>query len=155
MAGIHEDEWAWAEADRSYRRAFDLNPDSIVSCVCYAKFLAQVGRTSEALTVIEHAAKVNPLSSLVHAQYGYVLHLAGRDDEAVPHYLLALELDPQDFTARVALSMAYDAMGRFEHAVAALDGPGVPNLAVVGLGLCPSRTARRRHATSHRHRFLG
>ena len=144
MAGLHENEWAWAEADSSYRRALELNPDSLVSCTCYARFLAHIGRTSEALTVIEHAARVNPLSSIVHGQYGYVLHLAGRDDEAAPRYLRALELDPQDFLARAALSMAYDAMGKFEDAVTALDRPEFRTSP--WLGLAYARAGRREEA---------
>jgi hypothetical protein len=67
VAGIHEDECAWAEAGRSYRQALELNPASLVGCGCYAYFLANVGRTSDALTVIERAAKVNPLSGLIQS----------------------------------------------------------------------------------------
>ena len=50
--------WQWAEADRAYRKALELDPDQLDACGCYSIFLARRGRTAEALAMIEHARRL-------------------------------------------------------------------------------------------------
>jgi TolB-like protein len=74
LAYIRTQEWDWAGADEEFRKATDLNPDSLENCGCYASFLVGVGRLPEALAKVEHAAAINPLSSIIQFYYGLVFY---------------------------------------------------------------------------------
>src|ERR1700674_1567622 len=56
-------DWDWAGAEREFRRALELNPDSLETCYCFAIFMTSQGRFPEALAYLEHAAKLNTLSA--------------------------------------------------------------------------------------------
>ena len=82
MATYHNESWEWAEAEREFQRALELNPDSVATCSCYSLVLAVQGRFPEAIALGERAAKVNPFSTLVRYNHGVVLRNARRFDEA-------------------------------------------------------------------------
>jgi serine/threonine protein kinase/tetratricopeptide (TPR) repeat protein len=133
LAGVKADEWDWVGADQEYRRALELNPDSLDSCACYASFLYMLGRFPEALTVIEHAAKVNPLSSQVQFTYGLVLYGARRYPDAVSRLQRAIELEARDYLAYFVLAQLYEKTGKSADAVALLDRPELRDSAPLGL----------------------
>jgi len=66
---------------------------------------------------VEHAAKLNPLSANVQAQYGRTLVLARQPEEARPHLLRAKELDPQNTLNYAFLARALEATGKKEEAL--------------------------------------
>ncbi len=123
LASIKVDDWLWADADREYQLALTLNPDSVEACSCYGLVLANMGRFPQAIALSEHAAKVNPLSSVVHFNYGLVLRSARRYEQATARLVRAIELDAGNLPAYVVLAQVYQAAGRFDDAVAVLDRP--------------------------------
>ena len=133
LAGVKADEWDWVGADQEYRRALELNPDSLDSCACYASFLFMLGRFPQAFTVIEHAAKVNPLSSQVQFTYGLVLYGARRYEDAVSRLQRAIELETRDYFAYFVLAQVYEKIGKSVDAVALLDRPELRDSAPLGL----------------------
>jgi len=115
-AGVKRWDWDWAGTDQEYRRALALNPDSD-SCGCYAIFLAALGHFSEALPIIEHGIKVNPLSDLVQYNYGTLLFLSRRYREAETRLQRTIELEPHNRVAHRLLSRVYEMTGRAGMAV--------------------------------------
>src|SRR5262249_19853807 len=63
LAALALEDWEWEITDREFRRALELNPDSISACACYGNALAAWGRFPEAIAIAKHAEQVNPLSS--------------------------------------------------------------------------------------------
>jgi tetratricopeptide (TPR) repeat protein len=100
-----------------------------------------LGRFPEALTVIEHAAKVNPLSSQVQFNYGLVLYGARRYPDAVSRLQRAIELEERDYFAYFVLAQLYENTGKSVDAVALLDRPELRDSAPLGLAFA---TAGRR-----------
>jgi serine/threonine protein kinase len=139
-AAAHVDsvfDWDWASAEKSFRRALELNPDSLETCYCFAIFLTTQGRFQEALDNVEHAVKLNPLSANVQTQYGAALLYARRAEEAMPHLRRAIELDPQGVLAYIFLAAALELSGKTEEMLKLVQpfGPTAPlAVAYVRLG---------------------
>jgi serine/threonine protein kinase/Tfp pilus assembly protein PilF len=110
-------DWDWASAEKSFRRAQELNPDSLATCYCFAYFLIIQGRFPEALDNLEHAAKGSPLSAAVQTAYGVALLYSRKAEDAIPHLLRAKELDPQSADAHTFLAAALNATGKPGEAV--------------------------------------
>ncbi len=88
-ASIYSYDWNWAEAEKEYLRALELDPNSSMSHFLYADFLARMGRRQEASVEGERARKLEPLSPFFNT-FG-----AGRDPEkAVERIRFAISLDP-------------------------------------------------------------
>src|SRR5262249_49116207 len=61
-------EWDWRGAERSLRRALEINPSHQQGCVIYGRLLDACGRREEALAIKLRALEIDPLSPLVHVQ---------------------------------------------------------------------------------------
>jgi serine/threonine-protein kinase len=112
IAMQRQDDWDWEGSERAYRRALELNPDSVYGCGCFATFLVGLGRSSEAIALAERAAQLSPLSSAMHQGHGFVLFHAGRFDQAVPPLERSLELEPTNIISKMVLSETYQRLGR-------------------------------------------
>ena len=99
-------DWDWARAEKEFRRALQINPDSLEACYCFAIFLNSQGRFPEALDNLDHALKLNPLAANVEAWYGATLWFEHKSEQAIPHLLRAKELDPQSGVAYYFLGEA-------------------------------------------------
>jgi predicted Zn-dependent protease len=77
-----------------------------------------MGRIDEALESIERARTLDPLSLIVNARKGAMLHFAGRDREAIQAFQYALELDSTFANARAQLGLTLAALGRCREAIA-------------------------------------
>jgi Tfp pilus assembly protein PilF len=71
-----------AAAEREFKRALELDPKFTRAHHWYATFLAEIGRSQEALTEIERARQLDPSSKAILADKGFILAGAGRTEEA-------------------------------------------------------------------------
>jgi len=55
-------EWDWTEAEKAYQQSIELNPNNAEAYTWYASFLSSMGRTEEALTLIQKSLELAPLS---------------------------------------------------------------------------------------------
>lgn len=109
--------WDWAHAERFFQRALELNPGCSAARQWYAEFLAEMGRTDEALLTIEPARVSDPLSSAIQSTRAFALLLARRFDEAILQAEQVLEVDPQYPMALLRLGLAYSGKGRHDDAI--------------------------------------
>ena len=122
LAGVHWfEDWDWPAADKEFRRAQELDPNSVEACGCYIEFLSTTGRFDEAIAMGERSARIDPFNAEVRALRAGALYAARRYQEAVSMAQRAVELDPQNSDAYWALTLAYEAMGKPEEALAAAD----------------------------------
>jgi TolB-like protein/Tfp pilus assembly protein PilF len=111
-------EWKWSEAETLFRRSLHTQPRSDLSAHLFALFvLLPMARIEEALSMLEDAKRIDPLSLLVAASRGAVLLMARRVGEAEVEYRRALELDTNFWRALVGLGRCHEARGGYEDAI--------------------------------------
>jgi tetratricopeptide (TPR) repeat protein len=76
-------------------------------------FLASRGRFDAALTEMRHALELDPLSLVIQAGIGRILHFAGRYDEALVQYEHVLQTDPKFAQGHIDLALTRMARGEF------------------------------------------
>jgi len=113
--------YRFSEAEPEFRRAFELNPNYATTHYFYAfGCLAPTNRIEQALAEFNTALSLDPLSSIVNANYAVVLMEARRYPESLAQFQTVLERDPNFLPARYKLSVLYATMGRFPEAVSEL-----------------------------------
>jgi tetratricopeptide (TPR) repeat protein len=88
--------WDVATAEREFRRALALDPNSVPAHHWYATVLLCLGRLPESLREIDAAHKLDPQSISVLADRGLILYTAGQAQEGI-HALRELENSDPDF----------------------------------------------------------
>jgi tetratricopeptide (TPR) repeat protein len=76
-------DWDWAGSEREFRRALELNPNYANAHQWYALLLLILGRKEEALSQIELARELEPLSTIVLRNYFSVVQYR-REYERLP-----------------------------------------------------------------------
>jgi hypothetical protein len=71
-----------ATADREFKRAIELDPNLPRAHHWYATFLSAIQRNREALVEIERARQLEPSSTPILADKGFILASAGKTEEA-------------------------------------------------------------------------
>src|SRR5213083_2319460 len=84
-------DWDWPSAEREFKRAIELNPNSALSHRRYAEFLQTRGRFSESMAEGQRAQQLDPLSAEIVSQPGIVYQLTRRYDESIAQFQKALE----------------------------------------------------------------
>ncbi len=111
----------WTESEAQIRRALDLSPSSVEAHNNYAFFLANFGRTEEAILEAERALELDPLSVMSQLITADVYAWAGRHTEALSKFRGALDMNPALPLAHNDLGAAYLSMGRIEDGVKELE----------------------------------
>jgi serine/threonine-protein kinase len=111
-------EWRWRESERLYLRAIELNPGYSTARHWYAvDHLALLRRCDEAMTQIEIACDLDPLSLIIREGKAYITMLMQRYDEAIVASSELVELDPSLYKGHAALGRAYIQSGRYSEAI--------------------------------------
>ena len=124
--------WDWAEADRRFRRAIELNPSYATAYHRYSFYLGKMGRFEEALGAAKRAQELEPLSLVASANVGVSYFLAHRNEEAMTHLRQTLDIDPTFGYAHLCLGLVHMRNGMVEAAIrefqAAKALTGLPNV---------------------------
>jgi DNA-binding winged helix-turn-helix (wHTH) protein/TolB-like protein/Flp pilus assembly protein TadD len=89
---VHD--WNWTASEQEFKRALELNPNDVNARQWYGMLLATVGRTEEALSQIEKARELAPLSVIVLSNY-FVVRQHRRDHRELPALAAQIaRLDP-------------------------------------------------------------
>jgi len=67
-------DWDFAEAERQFRRAIELSPNSATAYHLYSIYLTAMERHDEAGKAIERAQALDPLSVPISTDMGFELH---------------------------------------------------------------------------------
>jgi eukaryotic-like serine/threonine-protein kinase len=114
-------DWDWVGAEREFKRAIELNPNSALSHERYAEYLKIRLRFDEAMAEAQRAQELDPLSPEIVAGVGGVFVFTGRYDEAIAQYQKALDLNPDLPAIRAELSWAYAMKHMYPQALAEYD----------------------------------
>jgi serine/threonine protein kinase/TolB-like protein/Flp pilus assembly protein TadD len=110
-------DWQWVEAEREFTRAIQLNPGFATAHHLFALYLAAMGRTADARAAIQRARELDPLSLIINAASGRILHFARAYNEAVKECQATLALDADFAEAHMNLGLSYLEIGRHEDAI--------------------------------------
>jgi len=101
-----------AGAEQEYRHGLALEPDSVSAHFRYACFLAHAGRTAEARSLLERAARLDPVSPLIALQAARVDYLDRRYDLVISGLRELLDREPAFGPAHYYLALALGHLGR-------------------------------------------
>jgi serine/threonine protein kinase/Tfp pilus assembly protein PilF len=114
-------DWDWAGAEKSFRRAIELNPNYSYGHYVYALLLSALGRHTEAIHESRRAQESDPVSLLVNSVAGLVYCFARQFGTAEEQLRKALQLDPNFMFAHWVLGgICLVSMGRYDEAIAEL-----------------------------------
>jgi DNA-binding winged helix-turn-helix (wHTH) protein/tetratricopeptide (TPR) repeat protein len=124
----------WDGAERECRHALDLKPTSAIAHQYLSSFLTFMGRFEEAVTHINLAEELDPLSiqSMVSASFKF--YLMRRYDLAIKWIERVLEIEPDYVPGRYFLGVIYIQQGNLREAVEILQGVRQVEEASVFLG---------------------
>jgi len=109
--------WDWAGAEREYKQAIELDPNSAVAHDWYGQYLANFRRFDEAIAHVEVARRLEPTNPATLTHAGIVYYQAGRLDEAMTIWQSVLELEPDYWAAHQCMGRAYTVRGEYLKAV--------------------------------------
>ena len=121
--------WNFTAAQREYKRALELDPNSPTVHEDYSFFLQRIGRADEAVKEIKRARELDPLSLHEADSVGWALLYTRRYDEAVDQFRKVLEMDPNYRRSMWGLARTYEVKGMYKEAIAeCLKIPALPNI---------------------------
>ncbi|HYL37984.1 MAG TPA: tetratricopeptide repeat protein [Bryobacteraceae bacterium] len=137
---VHARDGHWELAEKSFRRAIELDPGDWVAYPDLAMYvLLPLGRTSDALRAMRAAEKADAFAPGVQNALGWVLISARRFDEAAGH----CEKLPVSFSTRSeCLGRALLGQGKISEAIQVLGAARTPRY----LGYAYGRAGRRQQA---------
>lgn len=111
--------WDFAVAERAFRRAIEINPNSPDAHAVYSHLLLTLRRPDEALAHIEKAVGLDPFNPLILSFYGMALHMLDRNDLAIEEFRNLLRIVPNHPLALCGLQYVYWEMGEYQESLEA------------------------------------
>jgi serine/threonine protein kinase/Tfp pilus assembly protein PilF len=114
LADAYSGLWNWAAAEREFKRALQLNPNSANAHKQYSYYLFGIGRNEEGLSQIKRALELDPLNLNYNDNLGTGYLNRGQYDLAVEQYRKLFEIDPNYASGHFNLAFAYRFMGKYD-----------------------------------------
>jgi TolB-like protein/class 3 adenylate cyclase/Tfp pilus assembly protein PilF len=110
-------EWDWLDAEKSFKRAIELNPGYAITYQYYGRMLGYIGRFDEAMVLIEKAKELDPLSPVISAYTGQVYLFSKQYNKADEVLQQALKVHPNHALILHNIGELYLAQGRNTDAI--------------------------------------
>ena len=110
-------EWDWVGAEKSLRRALDINSAHPEALLHYGSFLEAMGNPDQGLRFKQQALERDPRSPLVLVQIASSYWHQRRYDDAIAWASRALDMDPRHMLAGEFLAGAYWKLGDMDRFV--------------------------------------
>ena len=111
-------DWDWADAEREYKRAIELNPGYAIGHHFYANLLVALGRTQEGIAEFKRGLELDPLILIINAALGWAFYFSRQYVQAVEQLRKTMEMEPTFAQAHVWLGEVYEKREMFEEAIA-------------------------------------
>ena len=121
LGQVNRQLWQWAESEKEYKRAIEINPNYPTAYHWYSILLKDLGRNDEAATMIKRAHELDPLSSAISTNISELYQLQNNHDASIETSLKIIELDPNFAAAYEILGISYVIKGRNAEAIAAVE----------------------------------
>ena len=113
-------DWDFSEAEKEFRRAIALNPNSTLAHSGYSDFLNAIGRPDEAIAEQLRNQQIDPLSLTAIDELGWEQYWAGRYDAAIENAHRVLAIDPNHYSAHLTLGLSLEQKRQFPEALSEL-----------------------------------
>lgn len=113
-------DWDWPSAEKEFRWAIQLNPNSAGAHQAYATFLAPMGRQNESIAEMKRAQELSPPMPAASMLVGWAYYQARHYDQAIEKLREAIEMDSNLVDAHEILGQAYQQQRRYEESIAEL-----------------------------------
>ena len=112
--------WDWAGAEREFKRAIELNPNSARAHAEYANYLGYVTvkDPDAAIREAKRAQELDPLSFWGNATVGLLYANAGKYVKASEEFQKSLKMYPHSGTLHWLIGIAHRRIGRYDEAIA-------------------------------------
>lgn len=110
-------DWDGAAAEQEFQRALALEPNYATAHHWYALDLAAMGRADQASYEVRKAQDLDPTSSMIGTNVGWVLYLNRHYDAAEHAFRIVLEMDPGFVRAHTRLGITLLTEGKNQAAV--------------------------------------
>jgi TolB-like protein/DNA-binding winged helix-turn-helix (wHTH) protein/Tfp pilus assembly protein PilF len=110
-------DWDFVGAENEFKKTLDLNSNYSTGHQWYGEFLSLMARHPEAIRELQIAVALDPLSPVVHLQFGNTLQQARQYDQALDQYQEALKIDPKFSLPFHAMHWAYRRQGKFAESI--------------------------------------
>jgi len=114
-------EWNWKAADTEFQKALALSPNDSDTHHFYGLFLAARGDFSPAEQQLKDAEELDPLSSIIQTNIGWLSYYQRDYPTAIADYRKVLQTDPAFIPAQSKLWIAYACDGKMDQAGNELD----------------------------------
>ncbi len=108
-------------AKSAYRRALQLDPESVVALQRYGTLMLDEGQVEAATDALERAARLDPVSPSLQVNLCYVLYLVQQERRALPYCDRALEVEPDLVQALTVRGLILMREARWSEAIAVLE----------------------------------
>ncbi len=114
LAASHWARLEFADAEREFQRALELNPNYANAHHWYGQFLSWDARPNEAIPHLRRAVELDPLNMQYNTNLGQALGNARQYDASVEQLKKTLEMDPNYAQAVGQLSWEYFETGKYD-----------------------------------------
>jgi len=114
LADGYSTQWEWSAAEREFKRALELSPNSANTHKLYWLYLSSQGRHQEALAEIRNAIRLDPLNLKYNDNLGQEYVEGGEYDLAIEQFKKVVEMDPSFASVHGDLSNAYLQTGKYD-----------------------------------------
>jgi TolB-like protein/DNA-binding winged helix-turn-helix (wHTH) protein/Flp pilus assembly protein TadD len=135
-------DWNWTAAERSLRRALELEPGSAFTRGIYATYLSAMGRHEEALEELQRAARLDPLDPVLRWKLAMLRWHLGQEEAAISDLQKITELDP-DFAQGLARAAIPMIRGRWSEAASIREAASADPRSDAILGFLYAKAGRR------------
>jgi DNA-binding winged helix-turn-helix (wHTH) protein/TolB-like protein/tetratricopeptide (TPR) repeat protein len=116
----YKSEWKWADAEREFKRAIELNPNLVLARHWYAEMLGLIGRFDDAEAQFRRARELDPLSVAIRVDFARMQTRRGRLNDSLQLIEEGLAVNPAELRLYRERSLALIAMGREAEGVESL-----------------------------------
>ena len=109
-------DWDWAAAERSYRRALELNPAYATGHHWYSFVLLVTGQADQALVEAHTALELDPSSLSIRRGLGWLYYYTRRYEAAVYHLRRAIAMNPTSEDTYRILGLVLTQQGAYDEA---------------------------------------
>ena len=112
-------DWDWDGAGREFQIALALDPSQIAALLWQSLYLSATGKCQEAVSSVQRAREIEPLSAIVNLYLGVAQTHTGQYDLADRQLRQSIELDPGYYRSYMFLGRNLNWLERYDEAIAA------------------------------------
>jgi TolB-like protein/DNA-binding winged helix-turn-helix (wHTH) protein len=110
-------DWDWDGAEREFKRALQLNPNSAQTHRFYSIFLVASGHPEQGVVEAERAVENDPMSGDINMGLGWVYYLSRHYDKAIQQEMKTIAMDPKRPNTHFVLGCVYEQKGQYDLAI--------------------------------------